>query len=157
MNDLKRKWLSTTVAQLVLGAGIAAGGAITLANVSYAATATPKANPTAVTRADAARVELAGSHKKAENACNPCAAKCNPCAAKNACNPCAAKACNPCAAKACNPCAAKCNPCAAKNPCGACNPCAAKNPCGAENPGGVDASGNADEVSTLPVAKSRAA
>ncbi len=60
--------------------------------------------------------------KKTVNPCNPCAAKTNPCAAKNPCNPCAAKMKNPC-----NPCAAQnpCNPCGAKvkNPC---NPCGAK-------------------------------
>jgi hypothetical protein len=66
----------------------------------------------------------------ATTACNPCAAKKNPC---NPCNPCAVKKvsnpCNPCAAKKnpCNP----CNPCALKkNPCNPCNPCATKkNPC----------------------------
>ncbi|MDP6566927.1 MAG: hypothetical protein QF578_19020 [Alphaproteobacteria bacterium] len=155
MSSPKTNNLSSSVLHVIVGAGIAAGGAIALADFSYAGTqgARQSGNPSAVGKpsqrppgpANPAPIRLA--------ACNPCASKkrgcggCNPCAAKKkgcgACNPCAAKkacgACNPCAANkkgcgACNPCAAKkacnpCNPCAAKkSACGACNPC---NPCGA--------------------------
>ncbi|MDP6874420.1 MAG: hypothetical protein QF521_12890 [Alphaproteobacteria bacterium] len=155
--------LKTSVLHVVMGAALAAGSAIPLADVAFArSNATPGAsaggNPMAVARGQlpnapaaprqqgpmqvAAACNPCGGRKKGCGACNPCAAKkkgcgaCNPCAAKKGCSPCAAKACNPCAAKkGCNPCAAKaCNPCAAKKGCGACNPC---NPCGA---GGATAS-----------------
>ena len=122
--------LSSTVIQMVVGAGIAAGGAVALADVSFAGSkARGLENPAAVPKSTAGLIRLAAC--KACNPCNPCAAKkacnpCNPCAAKKACNPC-----NPCAAKkACNP----CNPCAAKKACNPCNPCAAKSACGACNP-----------------------
>ncbi len=137
MQSRKRILLSTTMAPLVVFAGVAAGGAVLTDGFSVAP----------------ALAQCAPKKK-----CNPCAAaKCNPCAAAcNPCNPCAAKqcgACNPCAAGACNPCnpcagggggvskacvvprlqsAAKCNPCAVAK-CNPCNPCAAAK-CGACNP-----------------------
>jgi hypothetical protein len=143
----KKKLLSSSVLQLVVGVGLAAGTSIALADISFAATPTVKKNPTAVAKIAGAKanptavrsnlIQLAacGAKKKSCNPCTPCGAKkkaCNPCAAKKGCNPCAAKkGCNPCAAKkGCNPCATKkaCNPCAAKK---GCNPCAANacNPC----------------------------
>ena len=107
MSSHKTKLLSSTVMPLVLGASLAAGGAMAATSDSQDLT-----NPTAVAKPASDLIRLAAC-----KACNPC----NPCAAKKACNPC-----NPCAAKkACNP----CNPCAAKkacNPCNPCNPCAAK-------------------------------
>ena len=131
VSSLKSKLLTTTVIPMIVGVGIAAGGAIMLADISFAAAPTNnrQALPAAKPRPGAVQVAACSAKKAcnpcaAKKACNPCAAKgCNPCAAKKACNPCAAKGCNPCAAKnACNPCAAKgCNPCSA----GACNPCAA--------------------------------
>ncbi len=107
MQSRKRILLSTTMAPLVVFAGVAAGGAVLTDGVSVAP----------------ALAQCAPKKK-----CNPCAAaKCNPCAAAK-CNPCAAAKCNPCAAAKCNPCAAACNPCnpCAAKKCGACNPC---NPC----------------------------
>ncbi len=96
MLSRKRMLLSTTMAPLVVFAGVAiVGGVMT----------------------DGAGVKPAFA-QCAPKKCNPCAAaKCNPCAAAkcNPCNPCAAAKCNPC-----NPCAAaKCNPCSPCNPCGA--------------------------------------
>ena len=161
MNSHKSNLLSSTMIQLFVGAGVAAGG-FALSGASFARGSDGLANPPALAKPADGTIQLAAckarnpcAAKKACGACNPCAAKkacgaCNPCAAKKACgacNPCAAKkacgACNPCAAKkacgACNPCSAKkacgaCNPCAAKKACGACNPCAAKKACGACNP-----------------------
>ena len=158
MSGKRNNLLSSTVMQVILGAGLAAGGAITLADISFADLRSERqqVNPAAVSKSSGADgvIKLAackpcaakkGCNPCAAKGCNPCAAKkgCNPCAAKKGCNPCAAKnGCNPCAAKGGNPCAAKkgCNPCAAKkgcNPCAAksCNPCAAKkgcNPCAAK-------------------------
>ena len=161
MRSTKSKIIKSSVLQVVMGAALAAGATIPLADVAFARAAQTASasgasngiNPTAV-----ARGTLAGGQQpnapaaprdqgpmRLAAACNPCASKKRGC---GACNPCAAKkkgcgACNPCAAKkacgACNPCAAKkacnpCNPCAAKKGCGACNPC---NPCGA---GGASAS-----------------
>ena len=151
----KSKLLSTTVIPALVGAGIAAGGAIAFVAPGYASGSsqqTSGALPAA--KPNPGIIRLAACNPCATAAaCNPCAAKKNPCAAAAACNPCAAgataskcmiprlqtaalSACNPCAVKK-NPCAtaAACNPCAAKkNPCAtaaACNPCAAKkkNPC----------------------------
>ena len=123
MSGKRNKLLSSTVMQVVAAAGLATGGAILLADISFAGLRSERqlVNPAAVSKSAGAD----GAIKLA--ACNPCKAKkgCNPCAAKKGCNPCAAK-------KGCNPCAAKkacgaCNPCKAKSACGACNPC---NPCG---------------------------
>ena len=155
MHFTKNKILTASVLHVVMGAAMAAGSAIPLADIAFAATptATNGANPVAVARGpqpnapagqqtplQLAACNPCGGKRKGCGACNPCAAKkkgcgaCNPCAAKKACSPC-----NPCAAKkgcgACNPCAAKkacspCNPCAAKKGCGACNPCNPCNPCG---------------------------
>ena len=162
MNSLKSKLLSSTVIPVLVGTGIAVGGALVYGGPGYAFNpAGDQLNPVAKSRPIA--VQLAQC-----NPCNPCAAKkacnpCNPCAAKkacNPCNPCAAKACNPCnpcagggvassecviprllaaACSPCNPCAAKkacspCNPCAAKKACSPCNPCAAKKACSPCNP-----------------------
>ena len=124
MRTQKQTLLSSTVLHLFLGASVAAGAAVALADMSFArggSQARSLENPAAVAKPQTGAVKLAAC-----KACNPCAAKkgcgaCNPCAAKKACNPC-----NPCAAKkgcgACNP----CSPCGAKGACGACNPC---NPC----------------------------
>ena len=157
MRSTNNKVLKTSVLHVVMGAALAAGTAIPLADVAFArSTTAPGAsggNPTAVARGELPNAPAAPRQQgpmQVAAACNPCGGKkrgcgaCNPCAAKKkgcgACNPCAAKkACNPCAAKACNPCAAKkgcgaCNPCAAKKACNPCNPCAAKKGCGACNP-----------------------
>ncbi len=164
----KNDYLSSTVLRVVLSAGVLAGGAITLADISFAGLRAAPENPAAVARPGAQDrpIRLAASDaKKACNPCNPCAAKkaCNPCAAKKACNPCnpcaAKKACNPCAAKKscnpCNPCGAKkaCNPCAAKKSCNPCNPCAAKkacNPCNPCNPCAGGAAGAASAKCMVP-------
>ncbi len=118
MKSHKSNLLSSTMIQLFVGAGVAAGG-FALSEASFARGGDGLANPAAVAKPADGAIRLAAC-----KACNPCAAKkacnpCNPCAAKKACG-----GCNPCAAKrACNP----CNPCAASNPCnpcgGACNPC----------------------------------
>ncbi len=116
MRSLKFLLLSTTVIPAFVGAGIAVGGAMslaTLANAGNVGTGQPALLP--VAKPKPRLIQLA--------ACKPC----NPCATKKGCNPC-----NPCAAKkGCNP----CNPCAAKKGCNPCNPCAAKkgcNPCAAK-------------------------
>ncbi len=84
--------------------------ALSVAALAAATTALPAA---AADRSGSAPVQIAS--------CSPCQAKrgCNPCSAKKGCNPC-----NPCAAKR-NPCSAK-NPCAAKKGCNPCNPYGAK-------------------------------
>ena len=136
MQATKSKILGASVMPLILGTALAAGAAIPLAKVTFAAaplhaspTAGQATNPTAVARGQQpdrprqptrpAPLQLA--------ACNPCGGKKTGC---GACNPCAAiKSCSPCAAKkacgGCNPCAAKkaCNPCGAKSACGGCSPC----------------------------------
>lgn len=126
-----------SVLQVVLGAGLIAGGVVGLAQMSFAGTGATRGaeNPAAVSKASQANPAAVVRIAQACKACNPCAAKkgcgaCNPCAAKKGCG-----ACNPCAAKkACSP----CNPCAAKSACGACNPC---NPCGG---GGLATSARCD-------------
>ena len=162
MKSHKSNLLSSTMIQLFVGAGVAAGG-FALSETSFARGGDGLANPAAVAKPADGTIRLAAC-----KACNPCAAKkacggCNPCAAKkacNPCNPCAAKkacgGCNPCTAKnVCNPCGGRraCNPCGgACNPCGgggafsskcviprlvtaaACNPCAGKRACGGCNP-----------------------
>jgi len=132
----KNKIFTASVLHLVMGAAMAAGSAIPLADMAFAAvpsssSASGGVNPVAVARGQQPNAPAAPERNTPLQlaACNPCAARkkgcgaCNPCAAKKACSPC-----NPCAAKkACSP----CNPCAAKkasSPCGPCNPC---NPCGA--------------------------
>ena len=164
MKSWKSNLLSSTAIPVLIGAGIAVGGAVMLAGAGSASSPGPgHSSLLPVAKPRPLGVQLAACNPC--NPCNPCAAKnpCNPCAAENPCNPCAGAAtgvsskcfvprlrtaalgnpcaaknpCNPCAAKnPCNPCAANnpCNPCAAKNPC---NPCAAKNPCNpcaAKNP-----------------------
>jgi len=116
----KNKIFTASVLHLVMGAAMAAGSAIPLADMAFAAvpsssSATGGVNPVAVARGQQPNAPAAPGRKAPLQlaACNPCAAKKKGC---GACNPCAAK-------KACSP----CNPCAAKNPCGASNPC---NPCG---------------------------
>ena len=142
MHLTRNNLFTASVLHIVMGAALAAGSAIPMADIAFAATpsASTGVNPTAVARGQQPNAPAApvrqlplrvaacnpcGAKKKGCGACNPCAAKrkgcgaCNPCAAKKACSPC-----NPCAAKkTCNP----CNPCGAKSACGACNPC---NPCG---------------------------
>ena len=140
----KSKLLSTTVIPALVGAGIAAGGAIVVFAPGYASGLAQQfsgALPAAKPKPGVIRLAAA---------CNPCAAKKNPC---NPCSPCGAGATasrcmiprlqaaalgarNPCAAK--NPCAAAsaCNPCAAKNPC---NPCAAAKACNPCSPCGASA------------------
>ncbi len=151
MELTKHKILTASVLPIVMGAALAAGSAIPLANVAFAAApagASQGVNPTAVSRGQQPRTPGTPARPAPLQlaACNPCGAKkkgcggCNPCGAKKGCG-----GCNPCAAKkacgGCNPCAAKkgcggCNPCAAKKGCGACNPCGAKSACGACNPCG---------------------
>ena len=161
MKSLKCRLLSGAALPVIVGAGIAVGGAVTWSGSGHAVT--PQAAMSSAL--PAAKPRRGGIRLAACNPCNPCAAKnpCNPCAVKaaaNPCNPCAANPCaarnpcNPCAANPCNPCnpcaagggavsnkcfvprlrtAALANPCAARNPC---NPCAANpcNPCAARNP-----------------------
>ncbi len=128
MKSFEVKLLSTTFLPVLIGSGVALGGALFIPGQVQAGAG--NLNPPALSRSHAGLMQLAAST-------NPC----NPCAAKNPCNPCAAKK-NPC--NPCNPCAAKnpCNPCAAKNPCNPCNPCAAKknpcNPCGANPCSGAE-------------------
>ena len=148
MNSLKIKLLSSSAIPVLVGAGIAVGGAVAVAGPGFSivpALERHDALPDAKPRPGAIRLAACSADYPCAvvNPCNPCAAKkvaanpCNPCAAKklvaNPCNPCAAKnPCNPCAAA--NP----CNPCAAANPC---NPCAA-NPC---NPSAARSAGVSSE------------
>ncbi|MBT3536254.1 MAG: hypothetical protein HN478_20405, partial [Rhodospirillaceae bacterium] len=129
MKSTKNKILTASVLPLVMGAALAAGSAIPLAHVAFAAAPTNASaatrhgvNPTAV-----ARGQQPGSPNAPATPAPLRLAACNPCGAKKkgcgACNPCAAK-------KGCG----ACNPCAAKKGCGGCNPCAAKKGCGACNP-----------------------
>ena len=108
----KSKLLSTTVIPALVGAGIAAGGAIVVVAPGYASGLAQQfsgALPAAKPKPGVIRLAAA---------CNPCAAK------KNPCNPC-----SPCGAGAT---ASRCMiPRLQAAALGACNPCAAKNPCGA--------------------------
>ena len=91
MNSLKIKLLSSSAIPVLVGAGIAVGGAVAVAGPGFSivpALERQGALPDAKPRPGAIHLV----------ACNPC----NPCAAKNPCNPCAAKKANPC-----NPCAGK--------------------------------------------------
>ena len=136
MHLTKNRFLTASVLHVVMGAALATGSAIPLANIAFAATpgASNGANPAAVARGQQTIMPATPGRQTPQAPQTPLRlAACNPCGAKKrgcgACNPCAAKkkgcgACNPCAAKkACSP----CNPCGAKKACGACNPC---NPCG---------------------------
>ncbi len=135
MHFTKNNIFTASVLHVVMGAAMAAGSAIPLADIAFAATpsATVGVNPVAVARGQQPNAPAVPGQQRPLQlaACNPCGSKKKGC---GACNPCAAKkkgcgACNPCAAKkACSP----CNPCAAKNACGACNPC---NPCGGASGG----------------------
>ena len=146
----KNRILTASVLPMVMGAALAAGAAIPLSQVAFAAAPATShgVNPTAIARGDQPLRSNTPAQPETLRlaACNPCGAKkkgcgaCNPCAAKKGCG-----GCNPCAAKkgcgGCNPCAAKkgcggCNPCAAKKACGGCNPCGAKSACGGCNPCG---------------------
>jgi len=128
----KNQFLTASVLHVVMGAALATGSAIPLANIAFAATpgASNGANPAAVARGQQTNMPAAPGRQTPQAPQTPLRlAACNPCGAKKrgcgACNPCAAKkkgcgACNPCAAKkACSP----CNPCGAKKACNPCNPC----------------------------------
>lgn len=166
MNSLKSKLLSSSAIPVLVGAGIAVGGAVAVAGPGFSIAPTLERQgtlPDAKPRPGAVRLAACSADY-------PCAAKnpCNPCAAKklaaNPCNPCAANPCNPCAAGATgvsSECfvprlrtAAICNPCAAKNPCSPCNPCAAKNSCNpcAANPCNPCGAGGAIELTSAEAA-----
>ena len=148
MNSLKIKLLSSSAIPVLVGAGIAVGGAVAVAGPGFSivpALERQGALPNAKPRPGAVRLAACSADY--------------PCAATNPCNPCAAKK---VAANPCNPCAAKkivanpCNPCAAKNPC---NPCAAANPCNpcAANPCNPSAAGSAGISSECVVPRLRTA
>lgn len=102
MQANKNKFLTASVLPLVMGAALAAGSAIPLADVTFAAapaSASQGVNPTAMARGEQPRTPGAPARPAPLQlaACGPCGAKkkgcgaCNPCGAKNACG-----ACNPC-------------------------------------------------------------
>ena len=73
MGSRKSNLLSSTMLHMVVGAGIAAGGAIALSAITFArAGPEPVANPPAVAKANPAAVRVAAC--TAKKACNPCAA-----------------------------------------------------------------------------------
>ena len=107
MNSLKIKLLSSSAIPVLVGAGIAVGGAVAVAGPGFSivpALERQGALPNAKPRPGAVRLAACSADYPcaATNPCNPCAAKkivanpCNPCAATNPCNPCAANPCNPC-------------------------------------------------------------